>query len=159
MPGSATLDPDVLVDSLVSDVIDDIREELLPELGNRAFRVYTVVRTWSGGYIGEGEAADVETEITPRPFVHPFAGLTKEMEPCGLDDAGAAKVTEVSLSYTFAELLAGAAPAGAQHLIKITEAHGQAQPVRYFVHAKPPYPDREDPAKGWHLVLEIVEEE
>lgn len=158
MPGSATLDPNVLVDDLVTDVIDGLRDELHPAFGVRAFRVYTVVRSWSGGRVGDGDYTDVETELTPQPMVHPFSSLRREQEPCGYNDAGAVKLTEVSLTYTQDELLACEAPMGSQHLIKITEAHGQEQGTKYWVHTKSPYPDRVRDM-GWVVWLELVEDD
>lgn len=158
MPGSAILDPDVLIDSLIEDVVDGLRDELHPQFGVRPFRVYTVTRVWSGGYEGEGEFTDTEVELTPQPKVHPFSDLRRTQEPCGFDMAGAVKLTEVSLTYTQAELLACEAPAGTQHLIKIAEAHGQAQAPKYFGHARAPYPDR-DKDIGWVLYLTLIEDE
>ena len=156
MAGSATLDPDVLIDDLVTDVIDGLRSELHPLFGVRAFNVSTVVRTWSGGSVGDGTFTDVEVVLDPQPLVHPFTSFRRDMEPCGFDDAGGVKLTEVSLSYTYTELLACPAPTGSEHLIKITEAHGQGSPVRYFVHKRQPYPDRIKDM-GWVLQLELVE--
>lgn len=158
MPGSAILDPDVLVDDLVTDVIDGLRSELHPAFGVRAFRVFTVVRTWSGGAVGRGTSSDVEVELDPQPLVHPFTSLRRDQEECGFDMAGAVKLTEVSLTYTQAELLACEAPEGAQHLIKVTEAHGQLQGTKYFVHKKTPYPDRVKDM-GWVVYLELVEDD
>lgn len=158
MAGSATLDPDVIIDDLVTDVIDGLRSELHPLFGVRAYRVFTVVRKWSGGVVGRGTSTDTEVELTPQPLVHPFTNIRREQEPCGYDTAGGIKVTEVSLTYTQAELLACEAPEGSQHLIKVVEAHGQAQGVKYFVHAKAPYPDRLD-TMGWILYLELEEDD
>jgi hypothetical protein len=155
MSGSATLDPNVLVDSLVPDVIDGLRRELHPLFGVRAFDVSLVTRSWSGGEIGRGDPSDTEVLIDPQPLVHPFSSMDFEMEPCGLDEAGWVKLTEVSLTYTHDELLAGAALDGVEHLIKISEAHGQGQPDRFFVHKRPPYPDRIKDM-GWVLYLEVA---
>ena len=158
MPGNATLDPNVLVDDLVTDVIDGLRDELHPAFGVRAFRVFTVARVWSGGFVGEGSFTDTEVELTPQPLVHPFTSLRRDQEPCGYDQAGMVKLTEVSLTYTQDDLLACESPEATQHLIKIVEAHGQAQAPKYFVHAKSPYPDRVKDM-GWVLHLELVEDE
>lgn len=158
MPGTATLDSDVLVDDLLTDVVDGLRAELHPAFGVRAFRVFTVARAWSGGQVGRGDPTDTVVELDPQPLVHSFAGLMRTQEPCGFDIAGAVKLTEVSLTYTQAELLACEAPAGTEYLIRIDEAHGQAQASKYFTHAKPPYPDRIQDI-GWVLWLELVEDE
>lgn len=158
MAGSAILDPNVLVDALIPGVIDGLRGALHPLFGVRAFTVETVVRSWSGGSVGDGDPTDVVTELTPQPKVFPFASFTRDQEPCGFDQAGMVKLTEVSLTYTQAELLACEAPAGAQHFIRVTEAHGQEQAAKIFVHAKAPYPDRLKDM-GWIMWLELVEDE
>jgi hypothetical protein len=151
MAGSAILDPNVLVDDLVG-TIDELRGDLHGQFGVRAFRVYVVTRAWSGTMVGEGELTETEIELTPQPLVSPFGAMDFKMEPCGLNEAGYVQVTEVSLSYTFDELGAGEPPMGSQKLIKIVEAHGQGQPDRYFLHAKPPYPDRIQDM-GWSMYL------
>jgi hypothetical protein len=106
--------------------------------------------------VGDGAYTDVETELSPQPLVHPYRSLSNRLEPCGLNEAGYVEVTEVSLTYTYAELGADETAMGVQNLIKITEAHGQAQPARYFVHNNPPYPDRIDDM-GW--VFNLVKAE
>lgn len=158
MPGSAILDPNTLVDDLITDVIDGLREELHPAFGVRAYRVFTVVRSWSGGVVGRGDSTDVEVELTPQPRVHSFTSFHRDQEECGYDMAGSVKLTEVSLTYTQAELLSCEAAEGAQHLIKIVEAHGQLQAPKYFVHKKSPYPDRIKDM-GWVVYLELVDDE
>ncbi len=79
-----------------------------------------------------------------------------QQEPCGLDEAGFVKVTQVSLCYNHDDVLACEAPDGVEYLIKIDEGHGQGNPPRYFVHAKPPYDDREK-SVGWVMYLTHVE--
>jgi len=158
MAGSATLNPNTLIDDLITDVIDGLREDLHPAFGVRPFRVYTVRRTWSGGIIGSGDPIDIETEITPQPNVEPFYDMYRTQEECGYDVAGYVKMTEVSLTYTQSDLLAMEAPEGTQHLIKIMEAHGQGQAPKYCVHAKPPYPDRVKDM-GWMMFLTVEQDE
>lgn len=160
MAGNATLDPDILVDDLV-ETVDELRQDLADGLGTRMFRVYTVVRTWEGSRVGEGEYTDTEVEILPPPFVAQWFEEAKmlhyEQELCGINEAGYIELREVSLSYTYEDLLAHApAEENVQHLIKLTERHGQGQPVRYFVHSKPPMPDR-DRRMGWTCQLTVVD--
>ena len=153
MPGSATLDQNVLVDSLVEDVIDGLREELHPAFGVRAYRVFTVLRTWSGRIQGEGERSDVVTELRPQPLVHSWDGRRYELQGCGLDDMGEIMLTEVSLTYTQAELDGGGALGKNQaFLIRLDEAHGQEQRSAFFIHTRPPYVDRIKDM-GWKLWL------
>lgn len=154
MGGSAVLSPDVLVDSLVTDVIDGLREDLHPQFGVRPYRTYTVRRTWSGSIVGEGTATDVAVELRPQPRVQ--EKTTWEPGPNGMVRVGEFLLTEVSLSYTYAELTGGAVAANAQWLIRIDEAHGQGNPSRYFTIARPPAVDREKDM-GWVLALRPVQ--
>lgn len=150
--GTAILDPDVLVDSLVVDVIDGLRGDLHPQFGVRPFHVWTVLREWSGETQGEGDYTDVEVELEPQPRVWNWTGYRWDLTKAGLDDIGEIKVTEVSLSNTYAELTGGTLAANQQWFIKLTEAYGQLQPARYFSHFRPPFPDREKDM-GWVLWL------
>lgn len=158
MAGSATLDPDVLVDSLVEDVIDGLREDLHPAFGVRAYRVYTVFREWSGGIMGKGQATETVVELRPQPRVLAWDGLQYSMEPCGLDESGEIKLEEVSLTYTQAELDGGGSLASSSEwLIRVDEGHGQEQRSRYYQHTRPPFVDREK-NMGWILWLRAVSE-
>lgn len=153
MPGSAVLDPDVLVDDLVGSLIDDLRDTLHPEFGVRAYRVFTLLRTWDGGEISEGAATDVETELTPQPLVKSFVNsLGQDLEPCGLDEAGTIILREVSLSYTYDELTGGDLEHNQEWLIILKEAHGQGQPDRAFVVETAPFVDRVKDM-GWQIRL------
>ena len=157
MPGSAILDPNVLVDDLVTDVIDGLRGDLHPQFGIRAYRVYTVLRQWSGGQVGRGTATDTVVELDPQPLVEAWNGLRFQLRDCGLDELGEVRVREVSLTYTEAELIGPKPlPAGAQWFIRIGEAHGQANRDKHFLHTKPPYVDRERDM-GWILWLRSAE--
>lgn len=155
MPGSATLGTN-LVDELVGDVVDSLRDDLHTEFGVRAFRVYTVRRAWTGRRVGEGRKTDVVTEITPQPAVHRWDGFELELAQCGLDEIGEVRLSEVSLTYTYDELTGGALPDNVQWFIRLSEAHGQLNPDRYFVFTRPPYPDREK-TLGWVLWLRASE--
>lgn len=152
MPGSAPLGTN-LVDSLLPTV-DELRG-LNEDFGARAYRVSTVRRTWSGSIAGEGDPADVETEITPVPKVHTWGGFELDLARCGLEELGEIKLTEVSLTYTDAEITGGAIAANEEWLIKVATDHGQASPVRYFQHTRPPFVDREKTI-GWVLWLRSV---
>ncbi len=162
MPGSATLDSDILVDDLV-DLVDELRQDLNTDMGVRAFDVFAVTRTWASGTIGEGASIEVEVELTPQPLVKPYsspAGLGYDLTPCGIDEAGFVMVKEISLSYTQAEItgktvvgeIEQSLPAGIEFVIRIREAHGQEQSYRDFKIDGPPYPDRERDI-GWRLRL------
>lgn len=154
-PGTAVLDPDVLVDSLVTDVIDELRADLYPSFGMRGYIASIVTRRWSGRVVGEGKFVDTIVEMVTRPLVEVWNGLKYELVPCGLTTDGDIRLTEVSLTYTFAELV-GEERANAQTMIMLSEGYGQGQPVTYWVHSKPPYVDREK-TLGWILWLKAFD--
>lgn len=154
--GSAALDPAVLVDSLVPDVIDGLREDLHPVFGVRAYRCYRVIRTWSGAVAGDGDPADIGAELRPQPRVKMWNGLHLEQAVCGIRELGDVVLTEVSLTYTDADLTAQPLAANQEMFIAIGEAHGQASPMRVWAHTMPPFVDRERDM-GWVLNLRRVE--
>ena len=154
MAGSAILGTN-LVDSLVPDVIDGIREDLHPQLGVRQFRVFAVTRTYTGEFGGD-QFTDAELEFRPQPLVMNYTSFTTiryRLEPCGLDEAGMVILKEISLAYTEAEVAGPPAdPTMEDFLIRIDDAHGQGIPSRYFQVAGPPYPDRIS-GMGWDMKL------
>lgn len=156
LTGSATLDDEVLVDALVPDVIDGLREDLHPQFGVRAYRMYRVIRTWSGAEPGEGTYTDVAVELRPQPRVEVWDGLRYVQAACGIEELGDVRLTEVSLSYTFADITGGVLAANVEVFIAIGEAHGQAQPTRLYTFAMPPFVDREK-TMGWVIALHRVQ--
>lgn len=155
--GEAVLSSSVLVDSLVPDVIDGLRESLHPDFGVRAYRVYRILRTWGGQRPGEGIMTDVAREMRPQPLVHVWGGRRFEQAECGIEELGEVMLTEVSLTYTEAQLTGGGLLAMNQEIfIGITEAHGQGTARKLFIHAKPPYIDRVK-NMGWQLWLSKAE--
>lgn len=156
LTGLAVLDQDVLVDSLVADVIDGLREDLHPQFGVRAYRVYRVIRTWGGRVTGEGGYRDVGAELRPQPLVWQWDGLRFEQATCGVETLGEVKLTEVSLTYTEAQLTAQPMGKNVESFIAIGEAHGQASTMRLYTHTRPPYIDRVKDM-GWVLWLRKVE--
>lgn len=151
MPGSADLDPDVLIDDLVS-VADELRRDVVAGFGLRPFRVTVVVRQWSAAPGAPGATyTETRTELDPPPKVEPFSGYHYRLEPCGLDEAGSVRLSEISLSYTEAELGAGSGD-GLEAWYEIAEAHGQATSTRRFVLKRPPFPDRVK-TLGWRVEL------
>lgn len=155
MAGSAFLDPDVLVDDLVP-LIDELRGDLHPEFGVRAYRVFACKRVSSGRFPGEGKASIVDVgEILPQPRVWTWDGLRWGLEACGLNEMGEIKLTEISLTYTDADLTGGDLPGNVQWMFRLEEAHGQGTPPRFFVHVRPPFIDREKDM-GWVAWLKFV---
>ncbi len=152
----ATLDPNVLVDGLVVDVIDGLREDLHPQFGVRAYRVFTVRRRYSGEIPGEGTlVSEVETEIRPQPLVAVWDGLRFVVEGCGLDVSGKIRLTEVSLQLAESDLTGKPLAANEAWFIKLTEANGQGTTPRLYTLDKPPFIDRIKDM-GWVLWLNEV---
>ncbi len=157
--GEAVLNPAVLVDSLIADVIDGLREDLHPQFGVRAYRVYRVIRTWNGQVVGEGQYTDDAAELRPQPLVWSWDSLANALRykqaACGLSELGELKLTEVSLTYTEAQLTGQPLRDNQELLIAIGDAHGQGSTVRMYTHAKPPYVDRIKDM-GWVVFLSLV---
>lgn len=155
MPGSATIGTN-LVDSLLG-VVDDLRSSLHGDMGVRQWRVYTVRRVWTGDEPGDGTYTDTETEITPQPLVS--YDLRNALTMAGLVEAGEIWLSEVSLTYTEAELTGRPLGASEQWFYKLTDAHGQGMEPRYYGLKDPPSPDRINTI-GWKvkLIRQVVED-
>lgn len=156
--GEAVLDPAVLVDSLVPDVIDGLREDLHPQFGVRAYRCFRVIRTWTGREVGEGQSTDDTAELRPQPRVMVWDGMRFVQAACGIRELGEIRLSEVSLTYTEAQLTGrGLGLDKTQELfIGITDAHGQGTAPRLFGHTAPAFIDRER-TMGWMLYLRNVD--
>lgn len=154
--GDAVLDPAVLVDSLVPDVIDGLRDTLNPAFGVRAYRIYRIVRTWSGKLAGEGTPSDDAAELRPQPRVQVWDGLRYVQAVCGIRELGEVRLSEVSLSYTEAQLTGGKLGKNQECYIAIGEANGQGTTTRFYGHTAPPFIDREK-TLGWMLYLRCVD--
>ena len=158
--GVAALSDDVLVDSLVPDVIDGLRDDLHPQFGVRAYRLYRVIRTWTGAIEGEGTFTDEAHELRPQPMVAVWDSLANAFRyvqgACGIEELGEIRLTEVSLTYTHGQLTGQPLAANQQHFLALGEAHGQGQPTYLFTLAKPPHVDRVKDM-GWVLSLRRVQ--
>lgn len=149
MAGSATLGNN-LIDQLLP-MVDSLRGTLHPMFGVRPFRVYAVLRTWAGEMVGEGDFTDIVTEITPQPLLQQWDAYRWQMLSIGTNEDGMVKMTEVSLSYTYAELTGGtieSAQRNQQFFFRLVDAHGQGSADRILKHSRPPFPDREKTI-GW----------
>lgn len=153
MAGSATLDDDVLVDSLVTDVIDDLRA-LPGEFGTRPYRVFAVRRLWDGSEIHDGTYEDTEVELVPTPRVSYLdrGKITYSLPPVGIEERGDITVDEISLTYTEAELRPLDLSGSEEFFYVLREKYGQLSEDRYFVVANPPAVDREE-NMCWVVVL------
>lgn len=122
-------------------------------MGVRQWRVFTVRRTYPSGTVGEGSFVDTEAEILPQPLVA-SNDLFDQPIPAGLDEMGSITLTEVSLTYTEAELKLPFV-AGSETLYVLRDAHGQQIAPRYYQLMEPPKPDRVKTI-GWILKLKVV---
>jgi hypothetical protein len=156
LTGAATLSSSVLVDSLVPDVIDGLREDLHPAFGVRAFRVYRVIRSWTGKAVGEGRHTDDAAELRPQPKVSVWTGLKYVQASCGIRELGDVQLSEVSLTYTAAQLEPRDLRPNQELFYALAEAHGQLTPLRVWTHSAPPFVDREK-TMGWLMFLRRVE--
>jgi hypothetical protein len=156
---SAVIKSRLLGDELIG-VVDNIRGLLRTALGTRPYRLALIVRTWSGGRVGEGNPADVVTEIGMPGEAGVQPPLIEVDErgryaPGGQERDGDLRVTEVSLSYTEEEL-APTLPPGSEAVYRVTDNHGQAQRARYYVLSGQPITrrgDRESDRTDWKLYL------
>lgn len=156
MGGTADLDNDILVDSFVTDIVDSLRRDLHGAFGVRPYKLSLVRRAWSGELVGEGTMTETITEYDPAPKVTynwgSYQVMKVKQEACGLDIDGDIEVTELSLSYTEAELGYNVYEPGVEYFLMLTEGGGQKSAPKYFVHSRPPYIDREKDI-GWCLTL------
>jgi hypothetical protein len=150
--GTAVLNADVLVDSLVGDVIDGLRDQLHPQFGVRSYRVYRVIRTWSGRTSGDGKYTDAVAELIPYPLVAQWDGYKFVQQKCGVGEAGEIKLTEISLTYSAADLCPRDLRANQELFYAIGDANGQASPISVWSVQAPPYVDRIKDL-GWVLRL------
>lgn len=157
LTGEATLNPSVLVDSLVPDVIDGLREALHPDFGVRAYRVYRVLRTWSGKIVGEGVNSDEAAELRPQPRVAMWNGLKYVQAQCGIRELGDVMLTELSLTYTEAQLTGQPLTRKQELFFAIGDGNGQESSLRLWMVTAPPFIDRERDM-GWVLHLRRIPE-
>lgn len=155
MPGSATLTAN-LVNEL-APVADDLRG-LFAEFGLDQWQVYRCTRSWSGTRRGEGTlGAETATEITPTPRVGWADGagrLRFDALPTGMNEDGEILLTEVSLTYTLAELSGQTTTAAQEVYYKLVDRQGNGLATRYFNVKRPPIPDREN-GIGWIIALTV----
>jgi len=149
--GSATLGTN-LVDRLVP-MVDRLRSSLYPAMGVRQYAVYLVRRRWSGARRGEGTITVLSrVELTPAPRVD-FGGLRTQLEPHGFLEDGSVRLTEVSLTYTEAELTGRPLAANEEFFYKLVDAHGQASKTRYFTPTDAPLEVDREKDIGWKVSL------
>lgn len=156
----AVLTPGLLADDLVG-VADLVRGTVHEALGTRPYVVDLVTITWSGTRPGDGTASVAVEAVSPAPRVPQY--VRDEMRPGGRDEEGTIEVTEISGTYSEAELYK---PPGAvlvrnvEFFWRVTDAHGQGARPRWYVPAAPPKSrrgDEKDAQADWSIRLRLVE--
>lgn len=155
MAGSAVLGTN-LVDELVP-MVDELKGDLYRDMGVRQYRTYLVRRRWSGARRSEGTVTVLSrTELTPAPRVD-FGGLRTQLEPHGFLEDGSVRLTEVSLTYTEAELTGRPLADNEEFFYKLVDAHGQASKTRYFTPTDAPLEVDREKNIGWRVPLKRFE--
>jgi hypothetical protein len=150
-----------LIDDLVP-VVDDLRSSLSADMGTRQYEVHLIRRTWSsnGGRRGPPGTCVVTSDVTlsPPPLVEFLSAdrLRWEMSPGGREQTGECRLTEVSLSYTEADLSGGVIGAAEDFYYELRDALGQSVVLRRYVPSAPPTTDR-DKTIGWVVTLRKAE--
>lgn len=141
-----------VADRLISSV-DRIRGRVHARLGTRQWRVAIVTRRWSGEERGVGHPTISVLELEPPPNVK--LNTKDRLGPAGREASGSIILTEVSLSYTEAEL-EPKVDARTEVAYRLTENQGQRQRVIWGVLSAKPITRRGDQsgdATDWYLTL------
>ena len=81
------------------ETVDSVRD-LATQLGFRPYEVRMVRTKWSGGERGVGQEFVISDEpILPTPLLMGLDGVTRIVQPVGLDEIGACQVTQISGRY------------------------------------------------------------
>lgn len=130
-----------LIDRLISKV-DNIRQKVnVEKVGVRRFQLYRVVRTWSGGEVGDGTATIAATEITPAPAI--TLGKSRDsLSGRGRVERGSMVASQVSLSYSESDLYP-ALTAGQELYYRLVEMNAeQGASTSYWTLESAPEADR-----------------
>lgn len=143
-----------LVDE-IAPIADSLRDELHADFGVRQFRCYLLKAIWSGGRVGLGaKRISYIKELIPAPRVK--LDDRHDLTPGGLQESGIATLTEVSLTYTQAQLLGEPMAAGEEFFYLLVDGLGQGISRRVFVPQDHPWPDREKDI-GWQVKIRRVD--
>lgn len=135
-----------LVDRLIP-IVDRIRDRVNDRLvGVRRFRLIRVVRTWSGGEVGDGTTTLAEMEILPRPAIE-IGSNRDQMNGFGRVRTGKMTATEISLTYTEADLFPSLT-AGQELYYRLVDLNTHEQANTYWHLDKIPDPDRCETVNG-----------
>ena len=146
---------DNLIDDLVP-VVDDVRDSIFTDVGNRPWRVFLIRRQWSGTEVGDGDPTVIsKTEVRPQPKVIDPT-LKMELVPTALVESGDIELHEVSLTFSEPELQPRDLLPTQEFYYRLVAALGQKQVTRQYVPSKPPEADREQEI-GWVVALKRVQ--
>lgn len=136
-----------LVDRLISKV-DRIRQRVnVDKVGVRRFSLYRVVRTWSGGEVGDGTATISAVEITPAPAIV-FNKARDSLNGRGRVEVGTMEASEVSLTYSESYLFP-TLTAGQELYYRLVERNAaQATGTSYWILTSKPEADRCETTSG-----------
>jgi hypothetical protein len=123
--------------------VNAIRSRLYEKTGVREFRVFRVIRTWSGGEVGRGIATLEELEIDPSPDVVFDNGRQDRLERGRVED-GFCKLLEVSLELIESDLTGQPLARGQECYYRITERNEHAASPSYWVLEGTPWADRDN---------------
>lgn len=136
-----------LIDRLITK-IDRIRERVnVDKVGVRRYRLYRVIRTWSGGEVEDGSSSISSQEIEPAPAI--TLGRTRDaLTGRGRVEKGTMTATEVSLSYSESDLMP-ALTAGQELYYRLVDLHAeQGAATSYWHLASKPEADRCETVAG-----------
>lgn len=151
--GTATMQ-DNLVDDLAV-VADSLRDELHTDFGVRQYQCYLAKASWSGGHVGVGaKTVSYVKELIPSPRVVLID--RHDLTEGGLQETGTAKLTEISLTYSQADLLGEPMATGEEFHYLLVDRLGQGVSRRVFIPQDHPYPDREKNI-GWEVLIRRVD--
>jgi len=119
-----------LIDRLITRV-DLIRQKSADKFGLPAHNMYRVLRSWSGGQVGDGTPTVTETLLTPTPHVK-FGGKDKLL-PIGREDDRKMVATEISLTFQEDFFTGGTLPVGQEIFYKLVERNGQGAATTYWI--------------------------
>lgn len=130
-----------LIDKLTPKV-DRLRQKAADKFGLPAHNMYRVIRTWSGGELGNGTPADAETLITPTPKIdfttqHEFKPQDR-LDPHGRVDDRGMTATGVSLTFTEDFLQGESLSPGQECFYKLVERNSQGADTTYWQLATTP---------------------
>jgi hypothetical protein len=118
------------------------KADVFDGLGTRAFTVQTVLRTWTGSMVGDGDYSDVLATISGHsetaPIFHELKLDSDDVLPAGTIHDGPALLTDIPLTYAQSQLDGGLIEENQQFFYRLTDAHVHGMPERILRCSRPP---------------------